>query len=439
MPLPQPDHCFEPLPVQDRYGLRGPQVQPDASYWHSGRCKPLCVVRPQDLHCTIRRHPDPGDNPAVVKEELRELHELKQLRDDPRAVAGYLGDVKRRRLQLSPLLQLRPPPLGAVFNRRRPDPQPSERISRERQPIERPDPFTPPETHPTEIPVVTTGRELARFFENETPGMAHRHALNAILGQPEFSARYSPPFQALIWCALDITIYSALLAAWHFKWRGPVGVRFRPRPVEVDPSISVLYDRWPNDTQSGDGGLRIMPPRSPGTPRHPAYPSGHSTYAAAGSELLAAFFPDLRAELYQLADNIGMARMWAGIHYRSDHLWGLEIGRCVAWHVIRQLQGSCICPPDLCDPPPDCEDPPTDEELQKHARAHGRCCDKIKAKDEDEATVAEAKATPQPLADQLPRLDPGEQPEVEDGLDEEWREEGEGEDSQDRPPPQSAS
>jgi hypothetical protein len=295
-----------------------------------------------------------------------------------------------------------------VFNRRRLDPQPVERIYRERWPIERPDPFTPRELPATGVPVVTTGRELARYFEAETPGIQYRHALNAILAEPGFGDRYSPPFQALIWCALDITVYSALLAAWFFKWRGPNGVRYRPRPVEVDPTISVLYDRRPNDTQSGDDGLRYLPPRSPGTPRHPAYPSGHSTVAGAASELMAAFFPDLRAELDQLADNAGMARLWAGIHWRSDHLWGMELGRCVAQHVIWQLQGSCICPPDPCAPPPPCEDPPTYEQLQEEAAGHRECCVK---EDEDFVAVAVRAPEEQPRG-QLPQLDPEEQPEV---------------------------
>ena len=353
-PFPDPEACFEPPSPASEYGLRGPQVAPEASYWHTEPCPPLCIVRPRELGCTVRKFPDD----SVTISELDELHQLKQLRDDPQAVAGNLGDKKRRRLQLSPLLQLRPQPLGAVFNRRRPDPQPIERVDRERWPIERPDFFTPAEVPAAEVPVITTGRELARHFEDETPGLQLRHALNAILAQPEIRSTYAPPFQALIWCALDITIYSAQLAAWHFKWRGPAGVRYRPRPVEVDPTISVLFNRRPNETQSGDNGLRLLPPRSPGTPRHPAYPSGHSTTYAAGGELLAAFFPDLRAEFEQLADNAGVARLWAGIHYRSDHLWGMELGRCVAQHVIVQLRRNCICPPDPCNPPDPCQHPP---------------------------------------------------------------------------------
>lgn len=109
-----------------------------------------------------------------------------------------------------------------------------------------------------------------------------------------------------------------------------------------------------------------MPNPSPGTPRHPAYPSGHSTYGGAASELLSYFFPDYSEELDRLADNCGMARLWAGIHWRSDHVQGMRLGRCVARMVIEQLEQSCICPADGCPPPDPCALPPDDDQL--------RCC-----------------------------------------------------------------
>lgn len=55
------ERCFQPLPIETRYSLRGPQVQPDASYWHTRPCRPLCIVRPEDLDCRVRRYPrDPN-------------------------------------------------------------------------------------------------------------------------------------------------------------------------------------------------------------------------------------------------------------------------------------------------------------------------------------------------------------------------------------------
>lgn len=111
-----------------------------------------------------------------------------------------------------------------------------------------------------------------------------------------------------------------------------------------------------------------------GTPRHPAYPSGHSTYAGAASAILRFFFgndpvpPALRAtpaspfdlgaprigpELDNLADNIGLGRMWAGIHCRSDHTAGLRLGRTVARLGLEQLFATEtleLCPPQRIPP-----------------------------------------------------------------------------------------
>ncbi len=67
----------------------------------------------------------------------------------------------------------------------------------------------------------------------------------------------------MIWVALDAAIYSALLAAWHYKWAAQIsvpgiaprdGVSYRPRPIEADYRVSVLFNRQVNDTGSGDDG-----------------------------------------------------------------------------------------------------------------------------------------------------------------------------------------
>jgi hypothetical protein len=220
------------------------------------------------------------------------------------------------------------------------------------------------------VPVIKTGRELARYFESETPGLAHRLALNYLLP----TTNWSPPRQALVWMALDVAIYSALAAAWYYKWRAPgPRVSRRPRPIECDYRVSVLYNRAVDCDGDADGERRTMPMPSPGTPRHPAYPSGHSTYSAAASEVLSYFFPDYAGEFDDLADNAGLARLWAGIHWRSDHTGGQLLGRFVAQRVIAQLRNSCAtAPPDPCDPGPPCPPIPTADDLKVCANA---CCD----------------------------------------------------------------
>lgn len=374
-PDPPADQEVETPP----YNLRGPQVEPTAAFWTV--CTTPCVIRIEDL---VKRTDNPEDEcyfpnyptvASVVRDEIDELIELAALRDDPAAV--YSNEVGRQRRYTSPLLQLRPQPLGAVVNVER-DPVLGSLLAGSQTPPGAIDIARGRQVNPA-YPVVRTGRELARYFENETPGLAHRLALNDLLRQQE----WSPPRQSLVWAALDVTIHSALLAAWYYKWAADVGlpgvspragVSYRPRPIEMDRRVSVLYDREVNDTGSGDGRRRTRPDPSPGTPRHPAYPSGHSTHTAAASELLSYFFPDYTEELDRLADNAGIARLWAGVHWRSDHENGARLGRCVARMVIEQLEASCICAADSCSPPDNCARPPNHEELHQCLSAMQDCC-----------------------------------------------------------------
>ena len=352
------------------YQLNGPQVEPEASHWLECFARGQCPApRPITLPELLGRiNPaDPANRfptaAATLRSEMQEVIILARLRDEPAALMHVptnpdpLVEPARLRLPLSMFLQLRPQPLGAVVNTARDE----------------------------AFPVIGSGRELARYVENETPGLPFQVALNYMIRE----TMWSPPRQAWIWAALNTTIHSALMAAWYFKWRGGPGIQFRPRPWECFNKLDVLYDRLTNSTNSGDGprrgfpgGVRPeqppvpfrqgeqvipesgvpdvlpMPPTqpSPGTPRHPAYPSGHSTYSAAAARLLIEFFPRYREELCRLADNIGVGRIWAGVHWRSDHTFGQKVGTAVAELVIQQMRASGI--PRFPVPRPGDETPP---------------------------------------------------------------------------------
>lgn len=238
---------------------------------------------------------------------------------------------------LSAFLNLQPAPFGAIFNVARAGSQtPITDVLAQDQRIN-----LPPA-------VILTGRELSRAFENETPGLYHRHALNWLLFN---RADVSPPRHARVWAALDMAIYSALSAAWHYKWQSPA-FRYLQRPWEYNHFLDVLFDRVVNNTGSGDGAPRTCPEPTPGTPRHPAWPSGHSTYSAAASYVLEYFFSGeaslgrsyqqvlqaarnappfgtdwIALHLRRLANNVGEARLFAGVHWRGDHVAGQKIGR----------------------------------------------------------------------------------------------------------------
>lgn len=375
-----------PPQASNTYDLPGPQVEPTASYWTDDRLDcPVtpCVVTIGDIFnakCDLSPYPT---GTSILEAEIEELRELASLRDDPDAIVSAVPGRERR--AISSFLQLRPQPLGAVFNRERAqrvnglsdsrygDQCGELAVNAGADGLNR---FNLLDgDNPVDAPVIRTGRELARYFEAETPGIAHRQALNFIFR----NVNWSPPRQALVWMSLDLAIYSALAAAWYFKWRGPMGVSRRPRPIEYDYRVSVLYNRAVDCDGDADGEVRTSPEPSPGTPRHPAYPSGHSTYSAAASEICSYFFPDFAPDFDNLANNIGTARLWAGVHWRSDHEAGAALGKCVARLLIAQLQRGCItAPPNPCLPVDPCEEPPTIDDLDRCA---SECCrDKGKAK-----------------------------------------------------------
>lgn len=78
-----------------------------------------------------------------------------------------------------------------------------------------------------------------------------------------------------------------------------------------------------------------------GTPPFPSYVSGHSTTSGAASTVLAGFFPKRAAGLAALADEAAVSRLYGGIHFRSDNVVGLDLGRRIgrvalsAYHVDR--------------------------------------------------------------------------------------------------------
>jgi membrane-associated phospholipid phosphatase len=295
---------------------------------------------------------DPPDYPLDSQPELDTLIELNQHRDDP----AFLANDARNPLSrfLTDPIFFKRIPFGAVLR--------------------------------AGATGITTGLELATLFEAETPGLWHRHVLNLLFdpraplfgGNAQASpASLSPPRQALVWAALDVAISSALMAAWNYKWimDEDERVAYRQRPVEFDESFDVLFDLTVN--LDADGNLlgrgpnkKPKPNPSPGTPRHPAYPSGHSTYSAAASEVLGCLFPDFRDEFDKLANNIGWARLWGGVHWESDHTFGAEVGRAVGRLIIAQLDATGIgaMPEQPLNPP----DP---EEVIDAANQYGDDCD----------------------------------------------------------------
>jgi PAP2 superfamily len=102
-----------------------------------------------------------------------------------------------------------------------------------------------------------------------------------------------------------------------------------------------------NDDTVGDPNWA---PLLPATPNHPEYPSAHSCLTPAGGRVIARFLgtkkidftvPSLTglgdrhfARPKDLAYEVGNARIWGGIHYRSAVEDGITIGKKVVNQVL---------------------------------------------------------------------------------------------------------
>ncbi|GMA77922.1 hypothetical protein GCM10025880_43390 [Methylorubrum aminovorans] len=186
------------------------------------------------------------------------------------------------------------------------------------------------------LPIVRNGAELASMFEAEKTAVWHQHVLLTLMEMPgQFSLPdgrgghkivtvrlrevISPVRQALMQAALHTVTLSALTAIWRFKWRRfPTDLRDeellvarRECPSEYFERINkshpgkydfqVLFDSEIRFNADGDilrnideakRGQPNAPDYLPGTPRHPAFGSGHSTYSKAASEIMKVFLPD---------------------------------------------------------------------------------------------------------------------------------------------------
>lgn len=146
--------------------------------------------------------------------------------------------------------------------------------------------------------------------EESSPGTHwHRIADDAIKAHG-----LTPPAGARVHCLLADAIYCAIIACWQQKWR-----HLRLRPSELDPAVDVS----------------VIP-----VPQHPSYPAGHSTVAGAASAILSTLFPDQASRFAALAEESGLSRLKAGIHYRSDHTAGLRLGARVARKLLEEATES---------------------------------------------------------------------------------------------------
>lgn len=255
---------------------------------------------------------------------------------------------------------------------------------------------------------IRNGRDLAEYVHRDFPLQSSLNAALIILGQNDNDTdpKSAPPVhdpnnpyldyvkqEAFVTFGnadlLDLigrVMKLALQGQWYQKWQ--VHRRLRPEefggrvnhqktggpPRYQIPSTllnSPVFSRVFNRNKAlnlqfnnVDEGYFLLNQAYPeGSPLHPAYGSGHSTYVGAGVTMLKAFFRTTRPvknpvvpsadglslvpytgptltlqdELDKLASNIGLGRLFAGVHYRSDHEHAVRLGELIALRVLQDL------------------------------------------------------------------------------------------------------
>ena len=160
---------------------------------------------------------------------------------------------------------------------------------------------------------------LALFWEWGAGGPRNHWFWNEQLNKKvlEYGLDANPPRAARAYALESIALYDATVACWDAKY-----TYWAFRPFQYDASFQTLF----------------------ATPNHPSYPSAHSCLSGAVADVLAYLFPREASQFTDLAAQAGEARIWAGIHFRSDIVAGLDLAHKVAGKVIGIAQGDASGP-----------------------------------------------------------------------------------------------
>lgn len=99
----------------------------------------------------------------------------------------------------------------------------------------------------------------------------------------------------------------------------------RPRPFQADPSIDVVG-------------------RTPKRARDSSHPSGHAARAYAAARVIGTLDPTLRDQAWQLAREVAISRVYAGVHYASDVVAGARLGIAAAESVLDRWRDGTLEP-----------------------------------------------------------------------------------------------
>ncbi|MCE5280266.1 MAG: vanadium-dependent haloperoxidase [Planctomycetaceae bacterium] len=192
----------------------------------------------------------------------------------------------------------------------------------------------------------TEETQLASFWANDRDGTYKPLGqLNAIAQEASIAKGLSLIENARLFAMLNVAMADAGIVAWDAKyaydlWRPITGIQ------EADTDGNSLTFADPTWAPLSDDPLV-----NGFTPPFPAYTSGHATFAAAAATVMSDFFGEsmtltvgtddpgytggLRtySSFWEMAQENAQSRIWLGVHWRSDAVYGLASGQQVGQYV----------------------------------------------------------------------------------------------------------
>jgi membrane-associated phospholipid phosphatase len=156
-----------------------------------------------------------------------------------------------------------------------------------------------------DYPRTFNSNAAAFFWQAESSLQIFSDLANKKIG--EYHLDSNAPQVARVFAVLSIANFDATVACWDGKY-----AYWAARPFMLDAKVTTLFP----------------------TPNHPSYPAAHGCNSGSNGRVLAHFFPQDADFFTGQADQAGESRIAAGIHFRSDVVAGLALGRAVADLVI---------------------------------------------------------------------------------------------------------
>lgn len=170
-------------------------------------------------------------------------------------------------------------------------------------------------------PIMPWFKFLKSLIDNDMPRKMPAAMETRFKGQSNFVLMGMPFYMGLLGEALKMAGYVSFTTKWTL---------FTPRPEEAAPALDLGY---------------LSQTYPEGSPTHPSRFAMHSFAALVLMYVLLMMFEGdamlphgetVEDEAMLLADNIGYWRLWAGVHYRSDHEACHERAKATAEYLCNQ-------------------------------------------------------------------------------------------------------